>query len=172
MDINRHIYLVGFMGCGKSTVARELSGRLKIPYIDTDSFIAGEQNMQVADIFEKYGEDYFRGLETELLLKLQNEPPAIIACGGGMAARDCNIELMKKSGFVVMLTAKPETIYDRVCHNTNRPLLNGNMNVEYITALMEKRQEYYNKASDVQVETDNRIPEDVVNKIVEIFGEM
>ena len=172
MDINRHIYLVGFMGCGKSTVARELSRQLGIAHIDTDACIAGEQDMSIADIFEKYGEEHFRRLETDLLERLQNEPPAVIACGGGMAARDNNIELMKKSGLVVMLTARPDTIYARVRHNKNRPLLNGNMNIEYITGLMEKRLDCYNRAADVHVATDECTPEDIVKKIVELFDEM
>ena len=132
MIINKHIYLVGFMGCGKSTVARELSKELGITYIDTDNQIVEEQNMPVSEIFDTYGEEYFRKLETELLERLSDAKPLIIACGGGMATRDCNIELMKDSGLVVMLSAKPETIYERVRFNRNRPLLNGNMNVEYI----------------------------------------
>ena len=160
------------MGCGKSTIARELSGKLKVLYIDTDARIVEEQGMPVSDIFEKYGEEYFRELETDLLNRLQNETPQIIACGGGMATRDCNIELMKNSGLVIMLTAKPETIYERVRYNKNRPLLNGNMNVEYISSLMEKRLAYYNRAADAKVETDDRTPEDIVKKIVEIFEEM
>ena len=172
MIINKHIYLVGFMGCGKSTVARELSKELGITYIDTDNQIVEEQNMPVSEIFETYGEEYFRKLETELLERLSDAKPLIIACGGGMATRDCNIELMKDSGLVVMLSAKPETIYERVRFNRNRPLLNGNMNVEYISSLMEKRLLFYNKAADVVVETDERTPEDIVKKIVEIFEEM
>lgn len=172
MIINKHIYLVGFMGCGKSTVARELSKELGITYIDTDNQIVEEQNMPVSEIFDTYGEEYFRKLETELLERLSDAKPLIIACGGGMATRDCNIELMKDSGLVVMLSAKPETIYERVRFNRNRPLLNGNMNVEYISSLMEKRLLFYNKAADVVVETDERTPEDIVKKIVEIFEEM
>ena len=172
MIINKHIYLVGFMGCGKSTVARELSKELGITYIDTDNQIVEEQNMPVSEIFDTYGEEYFRKLETELLERLSDAKPLIIACGGGMATRDCNIELMKDSGLVVMLSATPETIYERVRFNRNRPLLNGNMNVEYISSLMEKRLLFYNKAADVVVETDERTPEDIVKKIVEIFEEM
>lgn len=165
MIINRHIYLVGFMGCGKSTVARELSAKFGIGYMDTDARIVEEEGMAVADIFEQYGEEHFRRLETDLLKRLKDEPPTIIACGGGMATRDCNIELMKSSGLVVMLGAKPETVYERVRYNKNRPLLNGNMNVEYIAGLMEKRLPFYNKAADVIVATDERSPEEIAGEI-------
>lgn len=172
MKINKHIYLVGFMGCGKSTVAKTLSKELGVTYIDTDIQIVEEQKMPVSEIFDTYGEEHFRKLETDLLKRLSEAKPLIIACGGGMATRDCNIAIMKNSGLVVMLTAKPETIYERVRYNKNRPLLNDNMNVEYISGLMEKRLGFYNKAADVKVETDDVSPEDIVKKIVEIFDEM
>ncbi len=169
MELHKHIFLVGFMGCGKSTVAKLLSESYNVRHIDTDAEIVNEQKMSIADIFERYGEEHFRKLETNLLLRLKEEAPAVIACGGGMAVRDANIDIMKSCGTVIMLTATPETIYKRVRHQTDRPILNGHMNVEYISDLMDKRTPYYNRASDVKVTTDNTSPEEIVQKIVEII---
>ena len=86
-----------------------------------------------------------------------------------MACRDVNIELMKQCGRVIMLTATPESIYQRVRNNKNRPLLNGNMNVEYIAGLMEKRLPFYEKAADIKVSTDNLEPQDIAESIIELM---
>ena len=75
--------------------------------------------------------------------------PAIISCGGGMALRELNVRKLQAIGTVVLLTAKPETIFERVRYNTNRPLLKDNMNVDYIRQMMEKRRVYYEHAATV-----------------------
>ena len=172
MKLSRHIFLIGFMGCGKSTVSRRLAEECDVKCMDTDVRISDEQGMTISDIFEQKGEVYFRELETELLKKLGEEEPKVIACGGGMATFDHNIAIMKECGTVVLLKAKPETIFERVRYGKNRPLLEGNMNVEYITELMSKRTPYYDRAADVTVVTDGRTPMEIVQKIVEKLNDM
>ena len=112
--------------------------------------------MSISDIFETYGEEYFRNLETELLIEMQSKTNVVISCGGGVPMRERNVVEMKKNGRVVLLTAKPETILSRVKDNHDRPLLEGNKNVDFIAGLMEKRREKYQAAADIVIETDGK----------------
>ena len=92
--------------------------------------------------------------------------PGIISCGGGMALRDINVKKLRAIGEIVFLTAEPETIYERVKNSTDRPLLNGNMNVPYIRELMEKRRPFYEKAATVTVSTDGKSAEQIAREIL------
>lgn len=152
----KNIYLIGFMGTGKSTTAKEIAKSLDIKRIEMDDLIEEQQGMAITEIFEKYGEEYFRDLETELLRSFLEEDNLVVSCGGGSVLREENAALMKKSGCIVLLTGKPETIYERVKTSTNRPVLNGNMNVEYIRSLMEKRRARYEEVADFVVATDGK----------------
>lgn len=163
----KHISLIGFMGVGKSTVSRELHRQTGRPEIDTDASIVEKQGCSIARIFEEKGEPYFRQLETDLIDELGTLPPGIISCGGGMALRDLNVRKLRAIGEIVLLTAEPETIYERVKDSTNRPLLNGNMNVPYIKALMDKRRPFYEKAATIVVATDGKSVEEIAREIVQ-----
>lgn len=166
MDFDYNIFLIGFMGAGKSTVAKELERRLGAKRIEMDQRIADGRGMSIPDIFDKYGETYFRNLESNCLIELQHEKPCIVSCGGGVVTRDDNIDLMKASGRIVLLTATPATILERVKDNDDRPLLRGNMNVEYIGRLMEQRREKYFAAADIVVETDGKAVGEICGEIV------
>ena len=130
--------------------------------------------MSIPDIFATYGEEYFRNLETNLLKELQTGQNCIISCGGGVALRQENVVEMKKNGRVVLLTASPETIFERVKDSNDRPILDGNKNVEFIAGLMEQRREKYEAAADVVVQTDNKtilqICEELISKLMELDG--
>lgn len=160
-----NIYLIGFMGTGKTTVSHYLSELLGFEEIDTDAWIACEQNQSIPEIFDSRGEQFFRDLETGLLRRLGNEKHKIISCGGGMAMRQENVRLMQENGVVVLLTAEPETILGRVQGDNGRPILNGNMNVPYIQGLLAKRLPYYEAAGEVAVATDLRSPEEIAEEI-------
>ena len=127
-----NIFLIGFMGTGKTTVSRELAKLLGYEEVDTDARIVRQQNRSIAEIFEKQGEQAFREMETGLLREFEEETHKIISCGGGMALRQENVRLMQEYGAVVLLTAEPETVFARVQDDNGRPVLNGNMNVAYI----------------------------------------
>ena len=132
-----NVILIGFMGCGKSTVGIKLSYRLRRSLLDTDKIIEKEENRTISDIFVTDGEGYFRDLETQCLKKLiQTEKNQIISVGGGLPIRKENHTLLKELGTVVYLRAKPETIYERLKHDTTRPLLQGENPQEKIRALM------------------------------------
>ena len=163
---NKNIFLIGFMGVGKSTIARILAKELGAELIEMDETIEAEAGMTINEIFEKYGEAHFRDLESTLVARIADKGGAIVSCGGGAVLREQNVENMKKNGRIVFLSATPETIYERVRYSTNRPLLNGNMNVEYIAQLMERRRAAYENAADVVIATDGKDKREIVKEIM------
>ncbi len=166
-SLDYNIFLIGFMGAGKSTAAKELQQRLGMRYAEMDQLIAEEEGMSIPEIFEKHGEAYFRDLESRMLQELQKEEGVIVSCGGGIVVREENQGYMKKSGKVVLLTASPETVYERVKDSRERPILNQNMSVEYIAALQEKRRALYEAAADIVVATDGKSPAEIGDEIIE-----
>ena len=164
--ISHHIFLIGFMGAGESTIAGCLKEMLNMNLIEMDQEIVQKEGMPIAQIFAEKGEEYFRQAETKLLVSLSQESPAVVSCGGGAVMREENVTLMKKNGKIVLLTASPETIYLRVKDSQERPVLNGNMNVEYISSLMEKRRPFYEGAADLTVSTDQKSPEEISKEII------
>ena len=153
---NYNIVLIGFMGAGKSTISEFLKTAFAMDVIEMDQIIAEREGMSISDIFEVYGEQYFRDLETNLLIEMQSRTNVVISCGGGTPMRECNVVEMKKNGRVVLLTAKPETILDRVKDSHDRPLVENNKTVPFIADLMEKRREKYEAAADIIIETDGK----------------
>ena len=158
-----NIVLIGFMGAGKSTISDFLRTVFAMEVVEMDQIIAEREGMSISDIFETYGEEYFRNLETELLIEMQSRKNVVISCGGGVPMRERNVVEMKKNGRVVLLTAKPETILNRV---KDRPLLEGNKNVDFIADLMEKRREKYEAASDIVIETDGKDKLEICEELV------
>jgi len=162
----KHIFLIGFMGTGKSTVARTLSKYARIPQIEMDEAIVKKELRPITEIFEKEGEDYFRRLETLVLKGLLNEEPQIVSCGGGVPMRRENVDLMRACGTIVLLQASPETIFNRVKNSTARPILNDRMNLEYIKELMENRREAYETAADICINTEGKEVGDIAREIL------
>lgn len=166
-----NIVLIGFMGAGKSTISSYLRDMFAMDVVEMDQVIAEKEGMSISDIFEMYGEEYFRDAETNLLIEMQSQTNVVISCGGGVPMRERNVIEMKKNGKVVLLTAKPETILDRVKDNHDRPLLENNKNVPFIAELMGKRREKYEAAADIIIETDGKskleICEEIIQKLLE-----
>jgi len=165
--MNKNILLIGFMGAGKTTVSKELSKMTNMKEIDMDAYIVKREGMEITEIFDRFGEEYFRKKETESLIEIMKENNCIVSCGGGVVVKDENVEYMKNGGKIVLLTATPETTLERVKNSTDRPILNGNMNVEFIAKLMEKRKERYLAVADIIVETDNKEVKDICREILE-----
>lgn len=161
-----NIALIGFMGVGKTTISHELTKQLGMKEVDTDELIVEREGMPVTQIFAEKGEDYFRKKETEVLHQLEQQKGVVISCGGGISMRKENVESLRRGGRIVLLTAKPQTILDRIGDSRDRPILNGHMNVEYIGELMEKRRPYYETASDIVVSTDGKSKEKISEEIV------
>ena len=165
-----NIMLIGFMGAGKSTVSNYLSRLLEMEEVETDGLIVEKEGISIPQIFETYGEEYFRNCESNTLIELQKRQQTIVSCGGGIVLREQNVDLMKKHGRIVLLTANPETILERVKDSDERPILNNNMNTTFISELMEKRRDKYLQAADVIVETDGKtvhqICEELIGKLI------
>ena len=163
-----NIVLIGFMGSGKSTISAELNKEYGMEIIEMDQVIADREGMSISEIFEVHGEEYFRNLETELLRELQNRKGVVISCGGGVPMRDENVVEMKKNGKVILLTASPETILDRVKNSHDRPLLENNKNVDFISELMEKRRSKYEAAADIVIQTDGKSAFEICEEIIQL----
>lgn len=165
-----NIFLIGFMGAGKSTVADRLSQNMRRELFEMDEMLEERMGMPIAEVFEQFGEAYFRTQETQLLRYLQQEQHAVVSCGGGAVMREENVSYMKECGRIILLTAEPETIYERVRHSTGRPILNGHMNVEYIRELMEKRKGRYEAVADIKVATDGKSVDEICAEIQKKLG--
>ena len=163
--LSKNIVLIGFMGAGKSTIARELCKQHGLDIVEMDETIEAREKMPISEIFAAKGEPYFRELETNLLIEMQSKAGQVISCGGGVPMREQNVIEMKKNGSVFLLTAAPETIYNRVKDSHNRPLLENNMSVEYIKELMEKRRDKYEAAADHLISVDDRSVEEICAEI-------
>ena len=163
---NYNIFLIGFMGAGKSTISDYLKNVLAMDVVEMDQCIVERQGMSISDFFETYGEEYFRELETNLLIEMQSRSNVVVSCGGGVPMRERNVAEMKKNGRVVLLTAKPETILERVKDNHDRPLLENNKNVSFIADLLEKRRAKYEAAADIVVETDGKSELEICEELI------
>ena len=167
-----NIVLIGFMGSGKSTISDYLSTMFAMEAVEMDQIISEREGLSISDIFAVYGEEYFRNLETSLLIELQAKNNVVISCGGGTPMRENNVVEMKKNGKVVLLTASPETVYERVKDCDGRPLLDGRKNIEGILELMDQRRDRYEAAADIVVNTDNKTVTQVCEELVKRLMEM
>lgn len=161
-----NIFLIGFMGCGKSTVAMYLSKQYHMGILEMDQMIVEQEGMSIAQIFDKYGETYFRDLETKLLKGIEPEKNQVVSCGGGVVLRTENVEIMQKTGKIVLLNARPETILERVKNDHNRPLLEGNQNIAFIENMMAQRRVHYEQAADFIIATDEKSVDKICAEII------
>ncbi|WP_313893928.1 shikimate kinase [Psychrobacillus sp.] len=148
------VYLVGFMGSGKSAVGRRLSYLLKMPYYDMDHEIVKQQKRKIPEIFEQEGEAYFRKIETEFLQNFRNES-CIISTGGGVAMNEKNIQIMRATGLVLYMDATFADIWMRIKNDTNRPIVQSSSKEE-LEQLYAKRRRFYKKAAHITILTENR----------------
>ncbi len=168
--LDQNVFLIGFMGSGKSSVSLQLADMTGMPKAEMDQILTDREDLSIAEIFAQKGEPYFRAQETKLLKEFASTGPQVVSCGGGVIMKDENIEEMRKSGTIVCLTATPEIIYERVKDSRERPLLNGNMNVEYIAELMEARRPFYEKAADMTIDTSHMRIDKVAEAILEAIA--
>ena len=160
------LFFIGFMGVGKSSVSAALGRMLKLPVMEMDEEIARQEGMTIPDIFARKGEEHFRRCETALLEGLAAESACLVSCGGGVAMRQENVAAMRRCGTVVLLTARPEVILERVRDSDERPLLQGKKNVADIAALMAQRRSAYEAAADVTVDTSELTIEEVCRAVL------
>jgi len=162
------VFLLGFMGAGKTTAGKLLAEETGWPFFDIDELIEEKENKKIAEIFEEEGEQYFRDIETELLRELSGRrPPLIISCGGGVPVRSTNRKIMEEQGIPVYLHVTPKKARKRIGNDPNRPLFSGkNEGFERVKKLWKTRQKVYNKIPH-RIESDD--PGEKVQKIKEII---
>lgn len=163
-----NVYLIGFMGVGKSAVGRQLARALHMKFIDSDWAIEREAGKQIARIFEEDGEAAFRRMEREFIETGHPAEGTIVSCGGGLPVQPGMSELLKSKGLVICLFAKPATIVGRTVGNPKRPLLNVENPEERVRELMEEREPIYMQTG-IGVSTEGRPIADVVNNIARIY---
>lgn len=164
--VHGNIALVGFMGVGKSTVCHLLKDMLAMESVESDQLIVEQAGMSINDIFDKYGEEHFRDLETQTLISLGSRQQTVISCGGGAVLRPQNVAELRKHSRIVLLTASPESILERVKDSDDRPKLRGKKNVRDIAQLMAVREPAYMAAADVIVNTDGKSVLEVCEEII------
>ncbi|MSO96831.1 MAG: shikimate kinase [Rhodospirillaceae bacterium] len=146
------IVLVGLMGAGKSCIGRRLAARLDVPFVDADAEIEKAAGLTVAEIFEKYGEGYFRDGERRVMSRLLQGAPCILAAGGGAFMDAETRKLIKEQAVSLWLRAELDTLISRTKGRSHRPLLNTGDPRETLQQLMQTRYPVYAEA-DVAVDT-------------------
>ena len=164
--MNGSLFLIGFMGAGKSSVAAALGEMLEAEVVEMDQCISQREGMPISEIFAQRGEPYFRQCETTLLRDCARWEPLVVSCGGGVPMREENVAAMRACGTVVLLTARPEVILERIRDDHSRPLLEGHKDVPYISGLMAQRRPRYEQAADVTVDTSDLTVEEVCHEIL------
>ena len=161
-----NIFLIGFMGTGKTTVGKKLAKRLNYEFVDLDHEIVASEGREIPEIFAQEGESYFRDVETKITKKIAYRDNQVVATGGGVVTREENVKCLKENGTVVLLTAKPEEILKRTSGDDYRPLLEVEDPLAKIKGLLEERKEVYDCTSH-QIDTTNLSVLEVVEKIEE-----
>lgn len=165
-DVN--LYLVGFMGTGKTTVSRIVAARLGHRWLDSDHEIERAQKRSIADIFATDGEAAFRGMEREFVLNGHPAERTVVACGGGLVVQPGMLAELQKRGVVICLHATVETILRRTAGSRQRPLLNVEDPEKRIRDLYAVREPVYRRSGSV-VLTDNRPQIDVVQHVLRVY---
>lgn len=163
------IFLIGFMGSGKTTLGKQLSDKLGLPFIDLDDRIEAAAGMKINDIFSKKGEDFFRKLEAVRLREvIQEEENMILACGGGTPCFFDNISFINASGISIWLNTPKEVMADRLMKEAgHRPLVNGLSSqklTEFIEDRLEQRLAYYSQAT-LTVDPSTLSVDDLIQQI-------
>ena len=147
------IFLIGFMGCGKTTAGKKLAQELKLGFIDLDSFIEQKHSSKLSDIFEKQGEKKFRQLEQSALISILESDNIIVATGGGTPCFRNNMELMNNNGYTIYINMTPEDLVKRLEKlSTSRPLLKnktGKQLLDYISDTLTAREKYYLQSKSI-----------------------
>ncbi len=159
------LVIVGMPGSGKSSMGRKLAARLGLPFIDSDTEVEKAAGMKVAQIFEQLGELAFRDGERKVIARLLEQPPHILATGGGAFMNADTRALIRKRGISIWLRADIALLMERTGHRNDRPLLKGGNTEQKLRELLDAREPIYATA-DIAVTSDRRPPEEAVNRVL------
>lgn len=169
MRLTRHLVLVGLPGAGKTTVGRDLAGRLGLPFIDFDEEITRREGAPITDIFASRGEPYFRALEAELTREVAGKPPMVVSPGGGWIVQPRLVEMLRPPALLVHLAVSPgEAVRRMGSEVAARPLLGGATPTERVVTLWEERRTAYTRA-DIHVATDLFAAQEVSDEVLRLI---
>lgn len=163
----KNIVIAGFMGTGKTVVAKALSKRLNMKYVATDDLIEEREKTPISEIFSKKGENYFREAEKDVVRDVSLMEDVVIDAGGGVVIHPENVGNLKKKGVIVCLWAEPEVILERTKKYSHRPLLDVTDPLRKIKGLLEFRKPFYERA-DHHIHTSHMPVDKVVDEIEKI----
>lgn len=164
--MKNNIVLIGFMGCGKTTIGKALAEELEYTFIDTDEYIEKCAGKTINEIFATNTEEYFRDMETETITDLMAKTDhSIVSTGGGLPLREVNADVLKKNGFVIYLKVSAETVESRLQGDTTRPLLQGDDVSLKIHKLLDYRDPLYEYGAHMVIHVDNKTVDELVEEI-------
>jgi shikimate kinase len=168
-----NLFLIGYRGCGKSTVAAHVAGLLGWPWLDADVVLEGRAGKSIKQIFAEGGEAAFRDLESSVVVDLAGRDQHVIALGGGAVVRDENRQALAGRGLVVWLEASPETLLARIAADPATPEQRPNLTTEgglaEIRSLLERRTPVYRQCADLVLDADRQPPEQLARQIVAFY---
>lgn len=164
--LQNNIILIGMMGSWKTTIGRLISKKFGLKFVDIDHLIEAETGHTIAELFEKYGEEKFRSIETETLKSAFQGKNCVISTGGGTILSEDNRELLRMNGRTILLRARADTLASRIRYTANRPILSGKNDKEKVLAdILEDRKDLYESTADFIIDTDDLTPEGIAKKI-------
>jgi shikimate kinase len=170
-----NIVLIGYRGAGKTTVGHRLVARLKMKFVDTDDLIEERQGAPISQIVKSQGWDHFRKLEKAIIEEISKEDHLIIASGGGAVLDTDNVMAFRRNGFIIWLRADQQTLLKRMHQDpgthTRRPTLTGKGTLKEIEEMISVREPFYERASEIQIDTSILDVEAVVERILAIFDD-
>lgn len=163
-----HIVIIGFMGSGKTRVGKRLSNDLELPFVDVDRVITKKMDLTVKEIFQRFGEPYYRALETLTIKALiEDKERKVISLGSGLPIQEQNQKYLKDLGTIIYLKGSAETLKKRLEGNSSNPLLEGENQDEKIKKLLKQRDPIYTKYADIEVVTGVKPFDELIREIEE-----
>ncbi len=167
--MKKNVALIGMMGCGKTTIGKELNRLLpNLRFIDIDEEIEKSSGKKISEIFLKFGERHFRILESEKIKFVFDKTNQIVSLGGGAFENPENRKIILENSTVIYLKTSAQEIYTRIKDEYHRPLLSKNSSLDRINEIMLKREPNYLKA-DIIIETDKKLPDETAKNILEVL---
>jgi shikimate kinase len=160
----KNIILTGFMGVGKTSVGTRLAKDLGYAFVDIDTLIEADQKITITDIFSSFGEPYFRDVEARIIRQVLEGAEQVVSTGGGAVIREENRAAFKRNGITICFTARPEVIFERIKHETHRPLLQVPDPLERIRELLAARERFYRQA-DIIIDTSDMTVDGTIREI-------
>lgn len=167
----RNLVLIGMRGSGKSAVGKLLAERLGRHFNDTDEMVEDWEGLPIAQVWQAYGEEYFRDVESRVVAEVTQRGAKVIATGGGAILRPPNVAALRRSGLLVWLRAEPDVLRVRLAGRTgNRPSLTGADPLDEIAVIAAERADRYRDAADHAVDTDGRTVAEVADAVAAWLG--